>query len=457
MVTLVGIRLADKRHFTHRIAPLKNLCYKRSMHESVSLYIHIPFCHQKCDYCDFYSLPRLAKNQAEPRIPDSYIGSLLSEAAFYANRYDVKSWRTVYIGGGTPSLLTPTQLTHLMQGITKTAPLAEHAEVTMEMNPESVSAALIQAAAATGINRISLGVQALDDTALKAVHRAGSKAQALQALTLLSEQWVNAHGGRLSADLIAGLPKHTMPSFVRGIEELCSYPLDHISLYTLTIEDGTPLFRRIQNGSLPHSEEKADRMWLAGRHLLEKNGFQQYEVSNFAKPGCESKHNCVYWQLENYIGIGSGASGSWYGKPHADKSAGCEDGVRWTNPPLERGAVTATPAQKAAASAQKASPQQSLTLPEPIIEILDSDTQQFEYLMMGFRQLIGVSEKAFQSRFNTALSEAIGAQNGVFADWKKRRLARVIPVRNTDGTKDTRYALNRRGILLLNRFLEELL
>ena len=397
---------------------------------SVSLYAHIPFCAQKCDYCDFFSVPKSGG------IPDLYVESLLREASFYADSFGVDSWKTLYIGGGTPSLLSPRQLSSIVCGLGAMRPFSRDAEITVEMNPESVRAELIDACASSGVNRISLGIQALDEQALSRVHRLGSPRMALDALSLLEKTW----RGRLSVDFIAGLPGQTRDSFKNQFGTVFSFKnIDHISLYTLTIEDGTPLGKKIARGETDFSFDRADSMWILGRNILEKNGFLQYEVSNFARPGFESRHNKTYWHLEDYVGIGAGASGTMY-----------EKSLRWNN----RADIGAYCNFWAGGAAELPALGDDLSFVREC-EILCEKTMMFEFLMMGFRLLEGVSEGDFFARFKKELSaqkNSDGVPFGeIFESWKKRRLLRI------QGKSPRRFSLNRRGILLLNRFLEELL
>ena len=403
---------------------------------SSSLYIHVPFCRKKCAYCDFFSLG--SNNCADfYTLREHFVSSLMKEVYFYAHVNGISKWKTVYVGGGTPSQLTLPQVSALFKGIFTVCPPAEDAEVTMEVNPEDVTEELIDVLKNAGVNRISMGIQAFDQKALQAVSRTASARMALQALQRLRRHWK----GRLSCDMIAGLPCHTYASFEEGIHTLCSYEnVDHISLYTLTIEEGTPLALSIDSGATAWSQEKADRMWIRGRNLLEKYGYMQYEVSNFSKAGCRSRHNTVYWKLQDYIGCGPGASGTIYGKMAADKSLG--DGIRWTN-------TTDVAAYNHFWQRQDEKSPACLTLADlPCsIEVLDADTQEFEYLMMGFRMLDGVSEEDYAARFGKSLAKRLGAEGGIFYDWKKRRLARQ---------ERGRFSLTEKGLMLLNPFLEAL-
>ncbi|MBQ6781908.1 MAG: radical SAM family heme chaperone HemW [Treponema sp.] len=422
----------------------------------ISLYVHVPFCRKKCDYCDFFSLGRNCASDFDA-LKQDYVRAVSKEVQFYAHHHTVSRWKTVYIGGGTPSQLSPEQIRSLMQGIFSAAPKSADAEVTIEVNPDDLTEELVSACAASGITRISMGVQAFDQKALNSVRRGASAESALRALDVLQKNW----RGSLSCDLIAGLPNHTYASFENGIRMLSRFPcIDHISLYTLTVEDGTPLAKNIAAGKIRWSQEKADRMWIRGRNLLEKQGFFQYEVSNFSRSGCQSRHNMTYWKLQDYIGCGAGASGTLYGKrlcaerqtkfvstetqtACSDVRAFCDAGIRWTN--------------TNSVSAYNNfwlhyNPPADASLPR-VTETLDAATQEFEFLMMGFRMLEGVGAAEYRSRFGGELSDRLGAKDGIFASWKKRGFARIEAVDKTD----SRYALTRRGILLLNRFLEELL
>ena len=396
-----------------------------------SLYIHIPFCKNKCDYCDFFSIAQQYRKEKCNDLTDSYLSSIVKEIQIYADSYAITAWKTIYVGGGTPSLLSPAQIVYLFSEIKKIAPFSKDCEITCEMNPDDVDEEFICACKNAGVNRLSMGIQCLDDKALKAVHRGSSVALIHRALELLKNHWT----GRLSVDFIAGLPGHTWKRFESQFEILKEYPnIDHVSLYTLTVEEHTPLAKKIDEGKIAVSYEKADRMWMCGRRILEKQGFLHYEVSNFAKKGYESRHNQSYWKQEDYVGVGAGATGTIY--DFEKKSA-----LRWTN-------TLSIPAYEMSLLSEK-----EQGLPRTV-EILDEETLEFEFLMMGFRMLSGVCDSDFEKRFRKSLAERIGAEqeDGVFRRWQKNHLATAKKTKN-----GTVYALNRRGILLLNRFLEELL
>lgn len=394
----------------------------------VSLYVHVPFCRQKCDYCDFFSIP---SNRASCICPDEeYVRSVLTEIRFYVKKYSVSRWKTVYIGGGTPSQLGAKLLFELVSGIKNAVSGKTADEFTVEMNPEDLTEDILDSAQNAGVDRISIGVQALDQKALDSINRHCSLKTAISALELLQKKWKK----KLSVDFIAGLPGQTYSSFKKQFEMVFNCKnIEHISLYSLTLEENTPLYKKIESGKIKWSQQKTDRMWILGRKILKENGFIQYEVSNFARTGAESRHNKVYWHLENYIGCGSGACGSVYG----------DVSERWTN----------TCSIKNYENFWLNFNSES-EIPESIrqVEKIDLQTQEFEWLMMGFRLLEGVCSEEFKKRFGKSLEERIGVKDGLFFEWSKKHLARSY---KKDGK--TFYALNERGLMLLNLFLESLL
>ena len=394
----------------------------------ISLYVHVPFCRQKCDYCDFFSIP---SNRASCVCPDEeYVRSVLNEIRFYVKKYSVSRWKTVYIGGGTPSQLGAKLLFELVSGIKSAVSDKTADEFTVEMNPEDLAEDILDSAQKAGVDRISTGIQALDQKALDSVNRHCLLQTAISSLELLQKKWKK----KLSVDFIAGLPGQTCSSFKKQFETVFNFKnIDHISLYSLTLEENTPLYKKIESGKIKWSQQKTDRMWILGRKILKENGFIQYEVSNFARTGAESLHNKVYWHLENYIGCGSGACGSVYG----------EVSERWTNTcsikNYENFWLDFNPESE---------------IPESIrqVEKIDLQTQEFEWIMMGFRLLEGVCSEEFKKRFGKSLEERIGVKDGLFFEWSKKHLARSY---KKDGK--TFYALNERGLMLLNLFLESLL
>lgn len=412
---------------------------------SVSLYVHIPFCKKKCAYCDFFSVPcasSLQKNQKKSTsafsqsiiIPDFYIRALCNEALFYAQKYNIDSWKTIYVGGGTPSLLQPFQLVDLISGLKDVRPFAQNCEITVEMNPDDITEELLAGAKQCGVNRISVGIQSLSDEVLKACGRRCTRKTSLSALNLIAEKWK----GNFSVDLISALPFDDQIQFKKTLSEVAGFNPQHISLYSLTLEEETPLGKAVFSGKIPYDYEKAEKLWIFGRNFLEKNGYKQYEVSNFAKSGFESVHNKTYWHLEDYIGIGAGATGTVY-SPDFQKME--LPGIRWTN---------TTDIDLYIEFWNGKDTMQTTFGRVQSIERLDFETQEFEFLMMGFRLLQGISGKRYFERFGKDLKSRLGTVNetGVFAEWQKKGLAKIVKKGD-----DEFYSLSADGLMLLNQFL----
>ena len=273
----------------------------------LGIYIHIPFCRRKCDYCDFYSL-----SGREERM-DPYQKALLAhikETAPLARGYQVD---TVYFGGGTPSYYGEKRLRELLSEVSRRFDLARDAEVTVECNPDSVDKKMLSKLHRAGFNRISLGVQSACDRELASLGRLHQFAQAQAAVAAARE----AKFKNLSLDLIYGLPGQDMASWQESVEQILSLEPEHLSCYGLKVEEGTPLAARAAAGeALPDDDMQADLyLWTVDR--LARAGYGQYEISNFARPGRESRHNLRYWQLRPYIGFGPGAHSDFGGRRYS--------------------------------------------------------------------------------------------------------------------------------------------
>ena len=275
--------------------------------DKLGIYIHIPFCRSKCDYCDFYSLAG-----REDRM-DAYQKALLAHLAETAPLAKGIPVDTVYFGGGTPSFYGDKRLRELLAAIEKLFDLEKGAEITLEANPDSVDFKALKRLRKVGFNRLSLGMQSACPAELEAVHRPHTPQQTDQAAAAARK----AKFQNLSLDLIYGLPGQTMDSWKATVEHALSLIPQHLSCYGLKVEEGTPLQRRVEAGEiLPDDDRQADLyLWTAGR--LERAGYPQYEISNFAKPGFPSRHNLRYWQLRPYIGFGPGAHSDFGGRRYS--------------------------------------------------------------------------------------------------------------------------------------------
>ncbi len=283
---------------------------KGEMTKTLGLYLHIPFCVRKCPYCDFYSLP-LAGGGAE-----DYARAALSQmrawredlASAPADEGGCGAWDpsvdTVFVGGGTPTALPSETLARLLDGVRETFSPREGSEWTVEANPGNVTREKLYLLRRAGVNRLSLGVQSADDRLLAALGRIHRFADAAESLRLAREVGFT----NLSADLMFGIPGEEARSLRTSIERLLALGVTHLSLYALTLEEGTPFWRRAARGDLPlPSEDEVRESYLSACEFLEREGFVHYEISNFALPGRECRHNLRYWRGEQYLGIGPAA------------------------------------------------------------------------------------------------------------------------------------------------------
>ncbi|MBP5519116.1 MAG: radical SAM family heme chaperone HemW [Treponema sp.] len=404
-----------------------------------SLYVHIPFCLSKCAYCDFFSKPC-----SKSSIPFGYIHSLCNEIKQRFFDFDVKSLKTIYIGGGTPSLLSKNDFEELFSCIKSAAALESDCEITVEVNPDDVTKELLETLQKCGVNRISCGIQTMNQNCLKFVGRRADSKTNQRALELLQNNWK----GDVSVDLISALPGDDEKNLLESINQICKIKPAHISLYSLTIEENTALGRALAQGAFDYDFDKADKLWLCGRDYLEKNGYSQYEVSNFSLPEKNCHHNLVYWNHQGYIGCGSGATGTVYNQFFENEESQIanaasfekEAGLRWTN---------TTDVEKYISFWNQNQKNQSLQNYPQNLEKLTLETSQFEFFMMGMRKLSGITKKQFFSCFKKPLPQKFLE---LFSDWEKKGLAF-----QKNENDDVRYALNSKGILFLNTFLEELL
>lgn len=275
--------------------------------EKLGIYVHIPFCRSKCDYCDFYSLA------GQDRWMDTYQKALLAhikETAQVAGCFPVD---TIYFGGGTPSYYGGKRLKELLSAIKKLFSVEKQAEITFEANPDSVDVRTLRTLRKAGFNRISMGIQSACPSELKAVHRPHTVEQGDEAVAVVRKAKLE----NLSLDLIYGLPGQTQESWQTTVEHILSLQPEHLSCYGLKVEEETPLAARVEAGEvLPDDDEQADLyLWTVER--LNRAGYIQYEISNFARPGFESRHNLRYWLTQPYIGFGPGAHSDFGGRRYA--------------------------------------------------------------------------------------------------------------------------------------------
>ncbi len=264
------------------------------------IYIHIPFCRHKCSYCDFVSFPDKID------YAESYMACLYKELKMRGDELKGYEFDTVYFGGGTPSYIPPKLILGAMNQIKKCFKLKKDAEITLELNPGTIGENKVETYLRAGINRFSIGLQTAIDEQLADLNRIHNARDYVYATKLLK-------GQNFSTDVMLGLKNQTKEDVQKTIDLAIACGSKHISMYALTVEDGTPIFTDYLNGELPDSDEVAE-LYDFGRKLLEEKGFKRYEISNFAIPGYESKHNLNYWERGEYIGVGISASSFMQGK-----------------------------------------------------------------------------------------------------------------------------------------------
>lgn len=263
-----------------------------------SIYIHIPFCQSRCIYCDFYS------TTYGHNIMASYVQALIREMVRRKHYIECSRVDTLYIGGGTPSLLPTELLTTIFDAIRHNFTLTPNAEVTIEANPDDINNEWLKNITQTPINRISIGTQTFDDQILNLIGRRHNAKQTIKAVEACKQAGIT----NISLDLISSLPGQTMQHWEKDVHTALSLGITHLSAYTLSYEEGTKLHKMLINGDIKETDEELSRQMYY--HLLdttEKAGFQHYEISNFSLPGQHSRHNSCYWQGTPYLGLGAGA------------------------------------------------------------------------------------------------------------------------------------------------------
>ena len=332
---------------------------------NLGLYIHIPFCRTKCLYCDFCSVVSRDEQQRE-----AYVGALLREIEARGTKdYSVD---TVYFGGGTPSLLSAEQIGRILGEIKESFNVSPDAEITLECNPMTVSDGdkYFKELRALGVNRLSLGVQTAIDGELKLIGRRHSFEEA-------KATFFEARGAgfeNISVDLMLGIPSQTFDSLRASANQVIKLAAEHISIYSLQLEEGTPLYRMRERYSLADDDTAADMYELVVK-MMKDAGYRHYEISNFARGGRESKHNCKYWRLDEYLGLGLAAHSDFGGK-RLENTRDMERylGGEWL---------------------------------EAASEISNSE-REFEFLMLGLRTADGISKSEFLARFDVDFDDKYG-------------------------------------------------
>ena len=264
----------------------------------LALYIHIPFCRSKCIYCDFASW----SNREECR--DEYLNALKQELSGWKERLEGYEVRTLFIGGGTPSVLPGSTIAGLLEHVRSILPIRPDAEITMEANPGTTSPQQLRICREAGVNRISFGAQSMDDMLLKQLGRIHTSREIGEAVHMARA----AGFANISLDLMYGLPGQTMEQWLDTLDKAVALDPEHISAYSLIVEEGTPLYEKVRSGGVAvPGDEEAVAMQRAAIERLERGGYHRYEISNYAREGRECRHNIVYWERGEYLGVGCAA------------------------------------------------------------------------------------------------------------------------------------------------------
>ncbi len=344
-----------------------------NLRTSAGLYIHIPFCRQKCLYCDF---PSFAGRE---ELQERYTASLLTEIRRRAQACQDRVFQSVFFGGGTPTALPLPLLERLAREVFALFQIAEGAEITTEANPGTLSRETARALRGMGFNRLSIGVQAWQNHILKRLGRIHTIEEFLENYRIVREEGFQ----NVNVDLMFALPGQTLAEWRETLEQAAALEPEHISAYSLILEEGTPFYREWEEGRLTTVSEELDReMYHFAVDFLREKGYAQYEISNFAKSGRQSRHNRIYWQAEEYLGLGLGAHSFW-------------NGERFHNPYGLEEYI------------------QAGGIPERLEqdrEFISERDALAEFMFLGLRLTEGVAFAAFRERFGREMKEVYGSQ-----------------------------------------------
>lgn len=345
------------------------------MRRTLELYIHIPFCARKCAYCDFLSGPATANVQKR------YVEQLVEE--IYCQSAHYPGWKviSVYLGGGTPSLLEPKEISSVMEAVRSRFDVAEEAEVTIEVNPGTVNMEKLKAYLDGGINRISIGLQSSDDRELKSLGRIHTYDEFLKTYGRVRQ----AGFTNVNIDLMSALPGQTLASWNSTLKKTAMLKPEHISAYSLMIEEGTPFYDRYHaHPELLPGEDEEREMYYAAKQFLREQGYERYEISNYAKQGQECRHNIGYWTGVEYLGLGLGASS--YVR-----------GTRFRNEANLENYLNMRMGEKETDS----------LLHQDVIRLSDKEKME-EFMFLGLRMIKGISTDEFMRRFKVDMWDVYG-------------------------------------------------
>ena len=357
--------------------------------QPLALYVHIPFCETKCPYCDFNTYVGI-----ETLIPP-YVEALSREIEIWGELLGHPAVKTVFFGGGTPSYLADHHIGSLLNTVRAAFVVDREAEVTLESNPGDFAEAKLAAYLDLGVNRLSIGVQSLDDRLLKALGRRHSAAEATQAYRMATD----AGFGNVSIDLMYGLPYQRIEDWRQTLDGTANLSPPHISMYCLTLEEGTPMEEWVRSGQVPEPDpDLAADMYLMAQETMEHQGYRHYEISNWARSGFESRHNLTYWRNEPYLGVGPG--GHSYLRPY--RFYNVKSPREYTRGLQREYTPVNQPTSSLDAEGIRGMPVVD------VVETIDQRLEMAETLMLGLRLNTGISVKDFSGRFGLSPVQAYG-------------------------------------------------
>ena len=367
--------------------------------KKLGLYIHIPFCHSKCAYCDFYS-----QSNAGDELMQRYVDALRLQLEDYSAATRNYTVDTVFIGGGTPTVLPVKTMCELIGTITRCYNLSKDVEFTMEANPATVSLAALTKYRKLGVNRLSLGLQSANADELTALSRIHSTSDFEASFTAARK----AGFDNINIDIMYGIPLQTAESFSNTLNYAASFDPEHISVYGLKIEDGTPFARMRETLILPDEDTEAD-MYLDCVSYLSVCGFRHYEISNFARPGCECRHNLKYWNCDEYLGFGCAAH-SYFSNMRFSTKRDLMLFIDAMEADISRGGIMGNDGMGITESQLKNA--------QPIDEFyqLTPSERVGEYIMLRLRLCDGISSSEFESRFGINFDAVYGRRLQIYID-----------------------------------------
>ena len=371
--------------------------------KELELYLHIPFCERKCAYCDFLSAP------ADLPVRISYIKKLQEEIAYYGAQYEEYQVSSIFFGGGTPTILEGYQLAAILETVKEHFNIATDAEITVECNPGTLTAGKGEKLVQAGFNRLSMGLQSADDRELQLLGRIHNFAQFLESYDLARKVGFR----NINVDLMSALPGQTLKSWQDTLQKVTALRPEHISAYSLIIEEGTPFYERFaederirEEGGHPKllPEEDVERqMYELTETFLHTKGYERYEISNYAKPGYECRHNCGYWTRKDYLGLGLGAS-SLVEHQRFQNTSDLKTYLEQEYSPQDNGL------HEKAAENFPLQEKKQLEQSEHYIymETLDKKSEMEEFMFLGLRLMAGISRQQFEKNFQVTLNSVYG-------------------------------------------------